>query len=368
MKTIAVFLPWVSRVVAIAAITVLATIRVLPARAQVPEANWKTVDIGGVPHVPVEALKTTYDFDQLKRDGNAIVLENKKVRVEIKTGSDVLAMNAIRFHFARPVIEHEGEPMVSLEDVKGILQPVLVPTVSAESGNFQTVILDPMGGGKEKGEVNKSGSEAEMALRVAKLAKARLEANEFHVVMTRGDESGMSVEQRRDFANAVKEDAIFIRISFGSGPRDTAGFSTWVLSPPLPADAPSGARDFSNPAMALATAIHGSTVNKLGKNMADGAISRDTTSLFSSIAHPAVWIKAGSMSSPGEAKIIAAESFQEMLAGSISDSVAKYWIAVSGIATRKETLQQPPDEEPTITLPPGVGPQPLPAPVSPSGP
>jgi len=371
MKTTAgsIFLPWVSQVAAVAATVILATSAVFPVRAEEPEAAWKTIDIGGIPHVSVESLKTTYGFDKLNRDGPAIILENAKVRVSMETGSTVSAMNGIRFHFTRPVVEHEGEPMVSLDDVKGILQPVLVPTGSAESGNIQTVILDPIGGGKEKGVVNEYGSEAGMAFRVAKLAKARLEADGFHVVMTREDEGGMSLEKRRDFANGIKEDAIFIRISFGSGPQDIAGFSTWVLSCPPPADAPPDARDFSSPAMALATAIHGSTVRKFGKNIADGAISRDTTSLFSSVIHPAVWVKAGTMSSPDEAKLIASEQFQTILATSISDSVSKYWIAVSGIAVRKEALQEPAAGEPTITLPPGVGPEsPPPEAESPSGP
>ena len=82
--------------------------------------------------------------------------------------------------------------------------------------------------------------------------------------------------------------------------------------------------------IALATALHGSILRRLGNNTFDRGIKRARFSVLSGVRHPAVLFEGGFMSHPHEARLIANDSYQAAIAAGMVDAVVRYRYAVSG--------------------------------------
>jgi N-acetylmuramoyl-L-alanine amidase len=302
-------------------------------------SGWDITKIEGREYVSVESIKRFYNFTKLNRSGGNISLENAKVEMKLKAGGNECLMNNVKFVFSNPVAMIGDKPYVSRMDLAKLIDPVLRPNFIQNAGDFRTVILDPGHGGKDPGATNSIGTEAAYNLKVAGLVKILLQSKGFKVVMTRESNQYLSLQERVNLANAVKESAIYVSIHFNSGGRAARGIETFTLSPPgvshygkewKAADNQSRAGNEHDSAnIALATSVHGSILRRLGKNTFDRGIKRARFSVLSGVRHPAILLEGGFMSHPYEARLIAHESYQGALAGGIVDAIGKYRFAVS---------------------------------------
>lgn len=316
-----------------------------PAVAQTKNAGWDLIKIDGRDYVSVEGIKRFYHFTKLVRTGNTVVLENPKVEMRLKVGGNECLMNNVKFVFSHAVEASGNGVYVSRIDLAKLIDPVLRPNFIKNAGDFRTVILDAGHGGKDPGATNPLGTEAIYNLRLAARVKVLLEAKGFNVKMTRETDRYYSLQERVNIANTVKENAIFVSIHFNSGGRHARGIETFTLSPPgvshygsnlKASDAVSRAGNEHDSAnIALATALHGSVLRRLGNNTFDRGIKRARFSVLSGVRHPAVLFEGGFMSHPYEARLIANESYQSALAQGMVDAIARYRFAVG----RKPTEQ-----------------------------
>lgn len=83
------------------------------------------------------------------------------------------------------------------------------------------IVLDPAHGGTDTGAHGETAIEKDLVLDYARMARAELENQGFHVVMTRNDDSNPSYADRAAIANAY-HDAIFISFHVSS----TGAFGT----------------------------------------------------------------------------------------------------------------------------------------------
>lgn len=306
------------------------------ARAQ---AGWEVVKIGDREYVTVDSIKSFYQFAKLTRTGDSIKLENPRVEMQLKVGSQECLMNNVKFVFSYPIETSGSKVCVSRIDLSKLVDPVLRPNYIKNAGNFRTVIIDAGHGGKDAGCSNPYGCEANYTLKVATKFKALLEAKGFKVVMTRSSDVFLSLEQRVEVANAVKDSALFISIHFNSGSSTARGIETFTLSPQGVAHYGRGLKssDFSNfngnehdsANIALATATHGSLLRRLGTNTFDRGIKRARWSVLTGVHHPAILVECGFVSHPYEARLIENEAYQNALATGLTDAVVKYRYAVS---------------------------------------
>jgi len=306
------------------------------ARAQ---AGWEVLKIGDREYVTVESIKTFYQFAKMSRTGDTIKLENPRVEMQLKVGSQECLMNNVKFVFSYPIETSGTKVCVSRIDLSKLVDPVLRPNYIKNAGNFRTVIIDAGHGGKDAGCTNPYGCEAHYTLKVATKFKALLEAKGFKVVMTRSSDVFLSLEQRVEVANAVKDSALFISIHFNSGSSAARGIETFTLSPQGVAHYGRGLKssDFSNfngnehdsANIALATATHGSLLRRLGTNTFDRGIKRARWSVLTGVHHPAILVECGFVSHPYEARLIENEAYQNALATGLTDAVVKYRYAVS---------------------------------------
>lgn len=301
-------------------------------------AGWDLTKIGGRDYVSVEGIKRFYNFSKLSRSGNDVVLENEKVEMKLKVGGNECLMNNVKFVFSHAVAASGNTVYVSRIDLAKLIDPVLRPNFISNAGDFRTVILDAGHGGKDPGATNPIGTEAAYNLRLAVRLKGLLEAKGFKVKLIRDSDRFYSLQERVDIANTVKENAIFVSLHFNSGGRHARGIETFTLSPPgvshyganlkaSDAVARTG-NEHDSANIALATALHGSVLRRLGNNTFDRGIKRARFSVLSGVHHPAVLFEGGFMSHPYEARLIANESYQAAIAQGMVDAIARYRFAV----------------------------------------
>ncbi len=302
-------------------------------------AGWEIAKIESRDYVSVESMRRFYGFEKLTRSGNTVVLENKKVEMRMKIGGHECLMNGVKFVFTHSVAAIGDKPYVSRMDLAKLVDPVLRPNFIRNAGDFRTVILDPGHGGKDPGATNSLGTEAAYNLKLAEKTRALLAAKGYKVVMTRDSNRYLSLQERVEFANAIRENAVFISIHFNSGGRNARGIETFTLSPPgvahygrglIAADNRQRAGNQHDSAnIALATSVHGCLLRNLQKHTFDRGIKRARFSVLSGVRHPAILLEGGFMSHPYEARLIANETYQNLLAKGIVDAVGKYRFAVA---------------------------------------
>ena len=304
------------------------------------QVRWDVVQSDGRDYVSLESLKAFYHFPTMKREGNNLTLEGKNLIFKLKVGDQEVTLNGVKFVCTYPVIETAGKIVISRIDLTKLIDPVLRPSYIPNAGGFRTVVLDAGHGGKDSGAVNAYATEKAYNLRVAQELKTILTAKGFKVVMTRSSDIFLSLQERVDLANALKEPAIFISIHFNSGGRSARGIETFTLSPQGVAHYGSGVKSSDYQArngnlndsanVALATAVHGQVIRNIGKeNTFDRGIKRARYSVLTGVKHPAILVEGGFMSHPYEARLIANPKYITAVARGISDAVTLYQKAVS---------------------------------------
>lgn len=309
--------------------------------AQAEKNNgWTIIKHEGKDYLSIKDVQRFYNFTRLTRTGNTVTLENSKVEMKLTVGGNECLMNNVKFVFSDPVVASGNGVYVSRIDLAKLIDPVLRPSYIKNAGNFRTVILDAGHGGKDPGATNPIGTEAKYNLILAKKLKALLEAKGYKVIMVRETDRFYSLEERVEIANKVAEEAIFISLHFNSGGKAARGIETFTLSPPGVSHYGSNLKasdgiaragnEHDSANIALATAIHGSVLGRLGENTFDRGIKRARFSVLSGVKHPAVLFEGGFMSHPYEARLIAHESYQNAVAAGILDAINRYRFAVGG--------------------------------------
>jgi N-acetylmuramoyl-L-alanine amidase len=313
------------------------------------QVKWDVFQVDKRDYVSLKSLKDFYSFPTYKRDGNNLTLEGKNLIFKLKVGDQEVTLNGVKFILTYPIIESGAKLAISRIDLTKLIDPVLRPSYIPNAANFRTVVIDAGHGGKDSGAVNAYSSEKSYNLQVANELKQLLKARGFHVVMTRESDVFLSLQQRVDLANALKEPAIFISIHFNSGGRTARGIETFTLSPQGVAHYGAGVKssDFQarngnlndSANVALATAVHGQVIRNIGKeNTVDRGIKRARYSVLTGVKHPAILVEGGFMSHPYEARLIANPKYQSAVARGIFDAILLYQRAVGA---RKPAAPRP---------------------------
>ena len=305
-----------------------------------PNVGWEITKIEGRDYVSVESIKRFYNFTKMTRTARSLVLENAKIEMRLTVGGNECLMNNVKFILCDTITTIGDKAYVSRTDLAKLIDPVLRPNFIQNAGDFRTVILDPGHGGKDPGGTNSFGTEASYNVKVAGIAKKQLEAKGFKVVMTRDTDVFQSLQERVDFANSVQESAIYVSIHFNSssGNRSARGIETFTLSPPGISHYGSDWKASDNQTrvgnehdsanIALATAVHGSILRRLGKATFDRGIKRARFNVLSGVRHPAILLEGGFLSHPYEARLIENGAYQNAIAGGVVDAIVKYRFAV----------------------------------------
>lgn len=200
-------------------------------------------------------------------------------------------------------------------------------------GSFGTVVLDPGHGGQDSGAMCGSVLEKDLTLDLAQRIDRLLQAEDLTTLMTRRDDTFVSLPDRAHFTNRVR-DCIFVSIHFNEGGRPLAsGVETYYAEhrdaprPSLISWIPFWSNrepleDSNLESQSLAAFIQQSLVARTGA-IDRGAKSRQFF-VIANVTRPAVLIEGGFLSNKDDVTKLANIDYREQLAAAITDGILRY--------------------------------------------
>ena len=182
-------------------------------------------------------------------------------------------------------------------------------TESSASGKqaFSTVVIDAGHGGHDRGAVRPiAGFEKELTLDVARRLEKELKRSGLRTVMTRTDDSFVSLGKRSMTAN-LQKDAVFVSIHFNVGSRLGArGFESFYRS---------------SESAGLAHAMQRAMLETIPTE--NRGVKRRGFYVLRHTEIPAVLLECGFMSNADEARIIRTPEFRQKLAEKLAAALVQ---------------------------------------------
>lgn len=308
----------------------------IPARAVA--AEWNVVKHQGRDYVSFENVAEFYHFGDYSRANRTVSLRGEHRGIRAQADTSELYINGVRFFTHFPLVEQGNAELISAFDVAKILEPILRPSRIANAQRITTVVLDPGHGGTDQGTANRFGSEKEFALDVALIARDQLVRAGFTVELTRSTDTGISLEERVEFANRFP-DAVFVSIHFNSG-SGGAGIESYALAPEGTASNASDEHNASatdtlpdagnaqdNENIALAAAVHANVFSRV--STFDRGVRHARFKVLRNIRIPALLLEGGFLNDPAEGQRIATAQYRQQLGTAIAQGVQSYTAAVN---------------------------------------
>ena len=295
------------------------------------EAALKLITLDGQEYVTVKGIKEFYKFTAVERSGATVALRSARLVLRLRSGSQEMYVNGVKFMLSLPVTSQGNDVLVSRIDLSKLIDPVLRPSHIAKGPPFTTVVVDPGHGGHDSGARGVFGNEETYTLDTSMRLARLLQARGLKVLMTRTRDSYPSLPQRVAAANAAPS-SIFVSVHFNSGGSNAQGVETYALAPQgtnrsRKEDNENDAvrfrgnsRDSEN--IALATAVHASMLYQL--KAVDRGVLRDRWFLLKGIQTPGILVEGGFITSPAECAKIHTPQYRERLAGSIAAGIMNY--------------------------------------------
>lgn len=208
--------------------------------------------------------------------------------------------------------------------------PTLESKLDAVLNPFPTVVLDPGHGGKDDGARGNGLVEKELSLDVALRVEKILKPFNFPVVVTRRNDTFISLEERAAIANRI-DNAIFVSIHFNHAPdRASTGVETFYASQKIaPEPEWTWVGMFNKPEQTapdngetLAGFIQASLV------MRTDAVNRGIKGRELYVVRhtrcPAVLVEGGFINNPLEAQLISNGEYRDRLARAVAEGIMSY--------------------------------------------
>ena len=306
--------------------------------------KWEAISYNGSDYVTLDSVKKFYYF-QLTKKGKSITLENKKVRITLKTGSQECRINNVLFILSHPITSRKGGSLIARTDLINTIDPVMRPTYISRAKNFNTVVIDAGHGGKDPGSRGHFKNEKEYTIKLARLIRDMLQKKGYRVVMTRNSDVFITLANRVKIANKYPS-AIFISIHFNSGQSRANGVETFTISPIGVPHMGRGARArdaravpgniMGSASVALATAVHSRALlylndKRYGNNfkIADRGIKHARFNVLTGIKIPAILLEGGFLSNKTEAGKVNSNAYQTTLARAVVRAIDVYKSAIN---------------------------------------
>ncbi len=214
-----------------------------------------------------------------------------------------------------------------------------------------TVVIDAGHGGHDPGAVSSWAHEKEVVLDVTLRLKALLEAQGVHVIVTRGNDTFLTLQERSTFATTDRN--VFVSIHANAADSSSAhGIETWVFGRPLdPAlidraidengggdvgaarteEAARIATDIAgdilretqlNYSLALADLVQARLVEATGAN--DRGVRQNLFYVIRNSRIPAILVELGFVSNPDEGQKLAEAEYRGDLADALADGILTF--------------------------------------------
>lgn len=296
--------------------------------------KWNIYRIDGVDYVKLSDVWKFYQFSPKKGKEGCVSYGAGKRVISVRPSRQDFYVNNFRYILSFPIKDAGGQLLISTIDMKKLVDPVLRPR-RTQAEPVTTVVVDPGHGGHDAGAVSPYAREKDCNLAVGLKLKKLLEAKGFKVVMTRSNDTFLTLRQRVEIANRTPN-SLFVSIHHNSGRRAAAGIETFTLAPQGTTSPFAKTRRFAelegnnqdSENIALATAVHSRCI--LASKAIDRGIQRARFSVLCTIERPAILFEGGFVSNPEEGRKISTPSYQNMLAQCICEGIVAYNQTLSG--------------------------------------
>jgi N-acetylmuramoyl-L-alanine amidase len=189
---------------------------------------------------------------------------------------------------------------------------------------FTVVVLDPGHGGQDSGTTKAGILEKDLTLDVADRVERLLQAQGLATLLTRSDDTYVSLADRAAVANA-QPNCVFISIHFDSARPAATGVETYyaihqILG--LPFLQTASLESVNAESQSLAAFIQEALVTRTQ------AVNRGTSPqqffVIANVRHPAVLVEGGFLTNAGEMNKLGTEDYREEIAAAISDGLIRY--------------------------------------------
>ena len=297
--------------------------------------DWTIHKVDGRDYLSVDNIADFYGLGAVRRREKEVSASSGVRSIRTSVNAQDFFINNLKFILSYPAVEHEGKVCVSRMDLVKLIEPVMRPSRIANAEPIDTVVLDAGHGGHDNGAMSMYGAEKTFALDVVLRARTLLQSAGLKVVLTREDDTFITLDERARIASRQKR-AIFVAVHFNAGGWGT-GVEAFTLAPrgvpSMMSDGPAvsdfteckgNAHDAEN--IALATAMHAALVVKT--RMFDRGLKRARFVVIRDITIPGVLIEGGFQSNPYDAKMIATPAYRQILAEAVLQAVQNYRRAV----------------------------------------
>ncbi len=296
----------------------------------------RTTVLDDRPAVTLRHLARFYGFPRPRPDDRVVEMVNEQHHLMFERDSRRMQINGVNVWLHEPIIAHRRAWLVSAEDLRAAIDPVLRPSVHVEQAGYRVIVLDPGHGGRDEGGRGTMGTlEKDMVLTISRQVAALLQKAGHPVYMTREDDRYLSLEERVVFAREREAD-VFVSIHFNaSANREARGTETFVLSagdhpstssgggethpPPVPANAFDGAN------MLLGYSIQRNLL-KTTENE-DRGVRRARYFVLREAVSPAVLVECAFLTNPQEERELHRVEYQRRLAHGIAQGILEYLAA-----------------------------------------
>ncbi len=298
--------------------------------------EWKLIPYRGLKYVSAANVKDFYRFTALEENGKKLTFKSPNLMMEWELNSQAIFINKVKFVLSFPVIKPTYRTIVSVVDLAKLIDPVLRPSYIKHVGKFDTVVIDAGHGAHDSGAVGVLGYEKNYCLDTALRLEQALKKRGFKTHMTRRTDKFLTLNQRVQVANSIKN-SIFISVHFNSSDNRLAnGIETYALAPQGTESTNSGrasgtrrrgnSRDGEN--IALATAVHAMAMHRM--QVEDRGIKRARFNVLTGITRPAILFEGGFVTNSADAKRINTAEYRQQLASTVADAIVGFRKAVGG--------------------------------------
>jgi N-acetylmuramoyl-L-alanine amidase len=263
-----------------------------------------------------------------KSDGE-IEVSGASTRLNFAIDSRRAEIFGVSVWLSLPVVNRNGVPLISLEDVRSAIEPVVSPRKS--EARVQTVCLDPGHGGKDAGKAQGRNYEKKYTLLLARETADLLREQGFKVVMTRTNDEAVELPDRPQLASRQSAD-LFVSLHYNAADTGVHGVEVFCLAPPGMNSSDEGGGKSNHPAesgnaqddrnVLLAYHVQKSITHSLP--LEDLGLKRSHFEVLRLARMPAILIEGGFLSNPEDAKNIYNSAFRKRMARAIVEGIVAY--------------------------------------------
>ena len=264
-----------------------------------------------------------------------VTLTNASSRFVLRIDGSRIEHNDVGLWLSYPVLLSDGQVVVSEQDLRGVMDSLVLPRRLPKGETLRTICLDPGHGGKEPGQKVGTRLEKTYTLALAREVKTRLIQQGYNVVLTRRDDAYVDHPDRTAMAKKAGAD-LFVSLHYNASAdagSDANGIEVYAMTPEgarstnVSADVGSlrawagNATDAHN--VLLAYHLQKSLLKRL-PGSEDRGVRRARFLVLRLSEMPAVLIEGGFMSNPSDARWIYSETGRKKMAQAIVDGINAY--------------------------------------------